>query len=433
MKERRLVATAVVRLVLFAGLIMLLALPVASSAIELSIQSDTILRGFERDTSSGSDEAVSPGYEYLQLDIGNLTEEGFSFHLYSWGRYDFADNDYYDDTSAGEILYSYLEYKQSMNNLNARLGRQYIFEGVANDAIDGLRFSTDLGNYIKTALYAGQPVGLDSTNGRSNDSIYGGRIALHKGMLGELGLSYKNTENDSDNAGEMAGVDISVFLPGGVSFYGNSVRNMDTEGWAEHSYEIDFSLGNFIFRPYYSMFKYEDYFDTGASSVNPFKFLATTGEEIDIIGLDATWLASESWTFGGKLKYYDYDIADTNYYYSALATWHGEELTEVGGEIGYMDGDLSKQSYLLTRLYGYWDGLSDALWIDFVSGDIVYAWYDEDIYNQDYSFFSSLGVGKNFMDGALNVKFSGDYSVDPYFDDDLRGMLSLTYKFDHGL
>jgi hypothetical protein len=208
---------------------------------------------------------------------------------------------------------------------------------------------------------------------------------------------------------------------------------MDTEGWAEHSYEVDFSLGDFNFRPYYSMFKYEDYFDTGASSVNPFNFLATTGEEIDIVGLDATWLESEAWTFGGKLKYYDYDIADANYYYSVLATWHAGELTEIGGEIGYMDGDLDRQTYLLTRLYGYWDGLSEALWVDFASGDIVYASYDQDIYGQDYSFFSSLGVGKTFMDGALSVKFSGDYSVDPYFDDDLRGMLNVTYKFDHSL
>lgn len=432
MKLRHLAASAV-RAVLFTSLGMLLVLPVTSQAIELTMQSDTIVRGFERDTSNGSDEAVIPGYEYLQLDMGSLTEEGLSFHLYGWGRYDFADNDFYKHTSAGELLYGYLEYTKSMNNINARLGRQYIFEGVANEAVDGLRISGDLGDYVTTSLYVGQPVGLDSTDGRSSDSIYGGRVALHKGMLGEVGLSYKNIENDGDKAEEMAGVDISAFLPWDINFYGKSVRNLDTDGWAEHSYELDFSLAAFNFRPYYSMFKYEDYFDTGANAVNPFRFLATTGEEIDIMGLDVTWLQSESWTFGGKLKYYDYDIADANYYYSALATWHGEGMTEVGAELGYMDGDLSRQTYLLSRLFGYWDGMADVLWVDFVTGDLVYASYDDDIYNQDYSFFSSLGTGKTFMDGALNVKISGDYSVDPYFDDDLRGMLSLTYKFDHGL
>ena len=72
MKERHL-AAAKVWSVLSAVLIMLLALPVASPATEVNIQSDSIIRVFERDTRSGSDESVVPGYEYLQLDIGSLT------------------------------------------------------------------------------------------------------------------------------------------------------------------------------------------------------------------------------------------------------------------------------------------------------------------------------------------------------------------------
>jgi hypothetical protein len=307
-------AAEMIRSALLAGLIMLLAIPAVSLATELSVQSDVIVRSFERRIGPGTDQDVVPGYGYLQLDMGDLAEEGLSFHLYGWGRYDFADNDYYDDASAGELLYGYLEYRKSMNNLKARVGRQYIFEGVANEAVDGLRVSADLGNVIKTSLYAGQPVGLDSTDGRSSDSIYGGRIALHRGMLGEVGFSYKNIENDGETAEEMAGIDLSAFLPNGISFYGNSVRNLETEGWAEHSYEINVSVEDFHFRPYFSMFEYEDYFAAGANAVNPFKLLATSGEQINILGLDATWLKSETWTFGGKLKYYDYDIADANAY-----------------------------------------------------------------------------------------------------------------------
>jgi hypothetical protein len=419
--------------ILCAGLPILLFLPATSLAIELRIQSDTIVRGFERDPGSGTDEAVVPGYEYLQVDMGNLTEEGLSFHSYGWGRNDFADNNFYADTTDSELLYGYLEYKKAQNNLNARLGRQYVFAGVANEAIDGLRLGVDFGNYLKTSVYAGQPVGLDSTDGGSGDSIYGGRIALHRGMLGEIGFSYKNIENNDVAAEELFGIDSSVLLPLGISFYGKSVRNMETKGWAEHDYEINFALGDFMFRPYYSMFEYENYFDAGANSVNPFKLLAITEKELDIIGLDVSWLKSAVWTFGGKVKSYDYNDADANNYYSALATWHGDELTEVGGEIGYLDGELDKHSYLLARLYGYWDGLAETLLIDFATGDIVYAKYDQDIYGQNYSFFSSLGAGKTFMADALNLKLSADFSVDPYFDDDLRGMLSMTYKFDHGL
>lgn len=418
-----------------AGLVglLLLAMPPAGQAIELRVQSNTLVRVFERDTASGTDQQVLPGYEYLQVDMGSLSEAGLSFHGYGWGRYDFADNDFYENSDAGELLYGYLEYKRDAGNINARLGRQYIFEGVANEAVDGLRLAADLSENVYGSIYVGQPVGLDSTNGRDGDIIYGGRMAVHKMSLGEVGLSYKLIENDSDTAEEMAGVDIALYLPKGINFFGNSSFNLDTNGFAEHSYEFNIPYDNLRFRPYLQMFTYEDYFGTGANAVNPFRVLATSGEEITTYGLDLTWLKSDAWTFGGKLKYYDYDNADANQYYAALATWRPSEATEIGGEVGYMNGDLNKNTYLLTRLYATVNQLSDAIWLDFLTGDIVYADYDQDIYNESYSLFASLGTGKDFMDGRMQVKLSGDYSQDPYFDDDLRGILSLTYKYDHGL
>ena len=419
--------------VCFASLVVLLSLPTGSVAIEYKIQSDTIFRSFARDTISGSDQSILPGYEYLQIDMGNLTEKGLSFHLYGWGRYDFTDNDFYNDNTAGELLYGYLEYNKSTNNMNARFGRQYVFEGVANEAVDGFRLSGDLGRYLAATVYAGQPVGLDSTDGRGSDSIYGGRIALHKGMQGEVGLSYKNIENNGVTTEEMAGVDISAYLPWGVNFYGNSVRNMETKGWAEHAYGLNFSLGDLHVRPHYSMFDYKDYLGTGVNSSNPFNFLATTGEGVGITGLDLTWLQSTTWVFGGKLKSYNYDIGDTNYYYSALATWHGIEMNEVGCEIGVQDGSMDEQSYRLMRLYWVWDSLGILNWLDIVTGEITYSKYDKDIFGQDYSFFSSLGIGNNLMNDALNIKLSADFSDDPFFDNDLRSTLSLTYNFDHGL
>ena len=130
-----------------------------SSGAELQIKSDTILRLFERDTATTDDATVLPGYEYLQVDAGHLQDYGLSFHLYGWGRNDFADNDYYENQTAGELLYGYLEYRQEANRFNAKLGRFQVFEGVANDAIDGLRLSSDLGDYFALSLYGGQPVG----------------------------------------------------------------------------------------------------------------------------------------------------------------------------------------------------------------------------------------------------------------------------------
>ncbi|TYO96103.1 hypothetical protein EDC39_11549 [Geothermobacter ehrlichii] len=413
------------------ALVLLLFVPGPAQAVELRIQSDTIVRGFERDPGTGTDEAVIPGYEYLQADVGSLSEAGLSFHFYGWGRADLADNGFYSDTTAGEILYGYLQYRDSATGLQARLGRQYLFAGVSNEAVDGLSLAADLGPLFFLSLYGGQPVGLDSTGGRDGDSIYGGRLAVHVADWGDVGFSYKNIDNDSDTAEQMAGIDLSLYLPGGISLFGNSVRNLETDGWAEHSWELQYDMGAWRLRPLVSMFEYSDYFGTGANAVNPFRFLAASGEKITVYGADLT-RRGEVWTLGGKVRAYSYDQAGDNAYYAVLASWHGEEDTELGGELGFMDGDTDRQGYGQARLYAYVGGLRGRCWVDFVSGDLVYYWYDQSIYGEDASFFVSFGTGRTFLDGALQLKVSGDYSSDPYFDDDVRGLFTLTYAYDHG-
>ncbi len=415
------------------ALIMLLGLlPAYSFSAEVVVKSDTIFRFFERDTPSEKDAAVLPGYEYLQLDAGQLDDYGLSFHLYGWGRADFADNDYYDDQTDGELLYGYLQYRQEANRFSARLGRQYVFEGVAKDAIDGLRLSSDLGDYFSLSLYGGQPVGLDATQGRSGDSIFGGRLAHRLGMHYEVGVSYKTIDNDNETAEEMLGFDLSAFLPANLSFFGSSTYNRETEDWAEHSYELRIPISSVLIKPNYQHFSYEDYFSTGANAVNPFRLLAQSAEELTAYGIDALWMLDETWTLGGKAKFFEYDEQDSAETYSLMLTWQSEDLTQLGGEIGHTAAnDAAGNDYTLVRLFGYCEAMADRLWIDFFSGDLLLAFYDEAIYGEDSSLFVSLGGGKKFLNDALTVKLSGDYSQDPYFDDDLRGMLTMSYTYDN--
>jgi len=413
------------------ALIMLLGiLPAYSLSAEVVVKSDTIFRFFERDTAVERDAAVLPGYEYLQIDAGQLSDYGLSFHLYGWGRADFADNDYYDDQTDGELLYGYLEYRQKANRFGARLGRQHVFEGVANEAIDGLRLSGDLGDYFALSLYGGLPVGLDSTQSRSGDSIFGGRLSHRLGTHYEIGVSYKIIDNDSETAEEMLGFDLSAFLPADLSFFGSSAYNQETEDWAEHSYELRIPLGSVLLKPYYQHFSYEDYFSTGANAVNPFRPLAQSAEELTAYGVDALWKLDDAWTLGGKVKLFDYDQQDKAETYSVLLSWQGDNLTQYGGEIGHTTTGDADNDYTLVRLYGYCDAMADRFWIDFFSADLLMAYYDKAIYGEDSSLFLSLGGGKRFMDDALSVKLSGDYSQDPYFDDDLRGMLTMSYSYD---
>jgi hypothetical protein len=411
------------------GLLGILCIPVSVPAAELSFKSDTLLRVFERDTKTEEDAAVVPIYEYLQVDYDTPDEPGLAFHIYGWGRWDMADNDYFEDTTAGELLYGYLEYSGKQARFNAKLGRQQVFEGVANEAVDGLRLSSDLGKYFSGSVYAGQPVGLDSTQGRGGDSIYGGRLAHHLNGLYDLGLSYKLVRNDSTDAEEMTGVDLAAFLPYGINVHGFSVYNLENDGWGEHSYELNFALGPVSVRPYFQKFKYEDYFGTGANSANPFRFLANTNEELKIGGADLT-LPVGPLVLVAKAKNYDYKVLDdTSQYFAGQATWLGGNHSQVGAEFGYMNGNEAQNEYYLVRLFTFWDQMPGNCPVGFVSGDLVYVGYDQDIYGEDSSLFISLGAGRKFLEEALELKLSGDYSQDPYFDEDLRALLKASYHF----
>jgi len=412
-------------------LIFMLPPPADAGAAKLKVTSDTLVRVFERDTTEGEDKEVVPGYEYLQVDYGSLQEKGLSFHLYGWGRLDFASSGYYDKDNAGELLYGYFEYTHPETNAAVRLGRFYVFEGVANQAVDGLGIRSDLSPWFTLSAYGGFPVALDSTDGRSGDSTFGGRLSHHLAGWYDVGVSYKNTDNDGDNAEEMLGLDLAVYLPRGVSLVGFSSRNLDTEGWAEHSYELGIPVAGLLLRPYYRKFQYEDYFGTGALARNPFIFEAATGETLEVVGGDVTWPVSPAWELGARVKYLDYDLRSGNSeYYSALANWHGEMLTAVGGEIGYANGTGGNNDYWLGRLFVYYDQLQSILPHGFLTGDLVYADYNRDIFGKSDSLFLSLGAGRRFLDEALEIKVSGDYSSDPFFDEDWRGMLVARYVFD---
>lgn len=417
---------------LFPALILLLILlPADLFGAQTQIKSETIFRFFERDTVTEEDAAALPVYEYLHVDTGELEDYGLSFYLQGWGRVDLADNDYYDEQTTGELLYGYLEYTRKTNRCAVRFGRQYIFEGVASEAVDGLRLSGDLGKQISLSVYGGQPVGLGSEHGSKGDSIYGGRLAHRYKKFYEVGVSYKSVENDDEIAEEMLGVDLSLSLPAALNLTGFSSFNRESEDWAEHSYELRVPLGGFILKPFYQRFSYEDYFGSGANTVNPFRILGQSEENLTAYGVDAIWKLGDRLSLAGKVRQHDYDHFDSSRTYSVMTAWQGEDQDEYGMEIGRTAAkDTADNEYTLARFYGYSEDMGDRLGIDFISADLFLASYDKEIYGEDRSLFVSLGGGWHFFDDILSVKLSGDYSRDPYFDKDLRGMLTVSYTYE---
>ncbi|HAD04108.1 MAG: hypothetical protein A2091_06635 [Desulfuromonadales bacterium GWD2_61_12] len=393
------------------------------------MRSDTLFRFFQRDTASAKNVMVAPFYEYLQVDYGRTAGKGLTAHAYAWGRADLGDGDYYDDDATGQILYAYLQYAQPFSNFNLRLGRQQVMTGVINDVVDGLGVAGDLGSYFSYSAVGGLPVAYDTSSGRNGDFLFGGRLAHHWGTRYEIGLSYLNSADDGENQRQRLGADLTFALPGGVTFDGRTVYNLESDGIGEQVYQLRFNLGPVSVRPYYEQYDYRDQFETTSATPNPFRILAGSGEGLRAWGTDLVWGGLADWELGARVRQLNYDVtSDTAAYYALLATWHASGQTQVGGEVGTMQGDATGNDTTLLRLYFYLDG-SGQLKKAFLSGDAIYAGYDQPIFGTDSSWSASLGAGRRFLEDNLEVKFNGEYSSDPNYDSDWRGMLALSYRF----
>lgn len=411
------------------GLVAILGL-ISSSALSgsIDVNSETVVRTFSRSTGSGTSSQVAPVYEYLKLDVEGLGVKELSLHVYGWGRFDAADSGYYDKRSDGSLMYGYLEYADAYQDRILRLGRQHVFEGVADNAIDGLRVRSDLGNQLSISAYGGLPVATADELHRGGDIIWGGRLAHRLEAFSDVGVSYKRIGDNGNTISSMVGIDSSFFLPMDMSLHGNSVRNIETAGWAEHNYELQIRAGNFTISPLFELFEYNHYFGDMAPAAGPFLSLAHSDERLQVMGANFDWRLSKSWTIGAKAKDYRYEVNDAARYVSASVSWFGEALSGAGGEVGYMQGGAADNNYLLMRMFCSLDRLADDIWVDSVGLDVLYTLYDQDIYGKNSSYCISICSGKK-LDDNLEIKLSADYSVDPYFDSDIRAMVALAYRF----
>ena len=403
--------------------------PISADASELNISSETIFQKFERENQDDGEFNVMPIYEYLNGDYGDPEVGGLSLHANGWGRVDLGNQEYYENDTEGCLLDGYVQYSNPLAGLDLKLGRQHIYSGIVNNSVDGISFQGYAGSHVSMLAYAGYPVGYEDVNGRTGDSTYGGRVGLEQFFPGEFGLSYKMLTNDSETIENKLGSDLSLHLFSRLVISGLSVWNFDTEDWEEHTYSADVYVNQYLLKVHYQMFQYEDYF-SGKSNSQLLNYLEDTDETLTILGGDIIWQQFHGFDAGLKLKHYAYDQrSETSRYIAMVINTYGQAQTVLGAEAGFMDGESSENSYYLGRIYGYWDAPFSFMENWFLDGEWMYVYYKADIFGRDNSIFSSAGCGRNIIDDRLKIKFSGDYSSDPYHDSDIRFMTVIQFEY----
>ncbi len=409
---------------------LVLAFTLSAEEPELHFKSETILSAFEWETDQGASKQVIPVYEYMRLDYGQIETNGLSLHLHGWVRADTGDGGYYDKDSDGELLYGYVEYMPPSKGFNLKIGRQHIFSGIINDSIDGIGIQGMFNPQVTVELFGGVPVALEDENGRSGDSLLGGRAAFFAGQFSEIGLSYKRTTNDGETVENTIGLDTSMGVSTRMTLHGISSWNIETNHWREHTYEAALTLESLLLKPVLQTYRFEDYFTEENTKLQSFRYLQNTKEKLVVIGTDVIWQQNPGWDAGIRIKQYDYDQRnETSRYMAAILNVYGNDAIRYGFEGGIMDGESSEDRYRLGRGYLFWNGPFGAAESWFMSSDILYINYNEDIYGKDHSWFVSLGGGKQLLEDTLQLSVSGDYSSDPYFDKDTRLTMVLKYVY----
>lgn len=406
-----------------------------ASAAETGVNATTLLRFEQRAFPGFARQTVVPATEYIGADLEKLGDGNLSFHLYGWGRADLAERSTSGGATDGDLAHAYLKYRFPTANRELKAGRIFVREGVAVEPIDGVSARADLKNGLTLALFGGVPVRLDRDDDGKGDYIAGGRGGYRLGGLLELGVSGLHeggvTPDPTSGTGsdrQLVGGDIWALPHPVVELNGHTYYNAATDGLAEHSYLV-------VVRPHrsltvsgsYNEVRFRNYFthSTIRSLFNP----DNNGEQRSYGGR-VTWLASAPLEVSA-------DYRRQNRSGGASGDTHGNSH-RYGGELrltllykqlrsglSYHRGDGAGgfNSYHELRGYGLYDAGS---WV--ASLDVIAQLYVNPIFNRKEALELIASAGYRLL---AELALSGEiiYSRNPRLDDEVRGVLRLTYNY----
>jgi len=396
---------------------LLLVSPPAWAALTFTGESKTYLQA--REAINGDD--VMPLYEYLDFRFQDTRSKNLSFHFAGWARTN-LEGEILGEKTNSELQYAYVSYRKNTNNALANAGRVYVFEGVASEQIDGLYVRTDVGGGFEVAAFGGIPLETDEDGG-SGDSIYGGRIAQGRPGRYQVGISYLNEEDDSDEFREEQGIDLWWRLRPKADLRGRSWYNAITSNWMQHNYYL--VLGPFDklkVNAEASKVYYEDYFQSATMSAFQFTTL-DPNEIITIVGTGVEYPFNSALTGIVDYKNYDYELAGEADYFGGMLAYAVRDYS-AGLSLYRMDGETDRLKYGEYRAYAQkqW-ARTDA------TVDLLVVSYDEEIngVKNVYTAVAAVGYAFNAQARALADL---EYGRNPEFDKEVRAMVRFVYRFD---
>ncbi len=202
------------RLLSFISMLLIFLPAKGSLATTVSGKASTALEFYENVLG----ETAVPFYQYLNLNIRDIAEKGYSFRSYGRLAKDLAN----EDDVESRLYYAYIEKRDFIkDNLDVRLGRQFISSAAGASLLDGIVLKAPydgLGKRIKFTFFGGGDLGYYSDY-QEQDLILGLEATSEVYENFNIGLSTVQKWNSGDMTYEIFGGNLDYRIPGHLHVY----------------------------------------------------------------------------------------------------------------------------------------------------------------------------------------------------------------------
>jgi hypothetical protein len=241
-----------------------------------------------------------------------------------------------------------------------------------------------------------------------------------------IGVSALKSESESGaRYREEEGFDIWLHPLQQFDLIGRTTYNSITNGWMEHTYSASYTpVSNLRFGADLSIINYQDYFfNVTTRALSLTNGIITPNERLTAVGATIAYNPLNELTLMVDYKNYGYRFAGKADYFGGKAVYSKPESFSAGFAVHRMEGASDRLRYSECRLFAT-KKLGHA---DFVA-DITNVSFDHRI-NGIKNSYSMTGSAGYEINPDLKVALDMEYSKNPDFENDLRGLVKITYLF----
>jgi hypothetical protein len=300
-----------------------------------------------------------------------------------------------------------------------------VTEGVATERLDGIYLRNDFAAGFGASAFAGATV-VTEPNFEGGNVVYGGRISQSMPKYYTIGVSVLKSDSHDDRFREEEGVDLWLHPCKYFEAVGRSSYNSITSGWMEHAYTVTFTpLESLRINADLSNINYRDYFfHVTTSALSLGNGIIDPNESVLTLGGSIAYTPIKNLTIAADYKNYDYDIAGKANKYGGKATYSLPASFAAGFAVHRMEGQRDKFRYYEYRVFASKKIDKLDLTADFFDLN-----YDSSI-NGLRNSFTVTGAASYEITEQFRIAADIDYSRNPEFDNEVAGLVKITYAFD---